>query len=74
MEFCVLSKDNVLILEDISCNDTAEIITSLFKQGFILAPVLIEANNAEDARRSFINRFTWEELANALKNKKLLRG
>lgn len=74
MEFCILSKEDVLVVEDIAKTETAEIILALFKQGFVLAPILIEANNAENARLVFINRFQWRELGQAMANRQLLKG
>ncbi|WP_434339236.1 hypothetical protein [Motilimonas cestriensis] len=74
MEFCILSKGDVLVAEDITKTETAEIILALFKQGFVLAPILIEANNAENARLVFINRFQWQELGEAMTNRQLLKG
>ncbi|MDO6526302.1 hypothetical protein Q4519_11470 [Motilimonas sp. 1_MG-2023] len=74
MEFCILAKGDVLVVEDIAKTETAEIILALFKQGFVLAPILIEANNAENARLVFINRFQWRELGEAMTNRQFLKG
>ncbi|UIP28801.1 hypothetical protein [Photobacterium sp. TLY01] len=72
MKFCVLVKEDVLVFEALNAESSSDIILSLFRQGFVLAPVFIEANNAENARASFMSRFEWHEIAAAFQQKKIL--
>lgn len=74
MEFCILSNGDITVAEDISKEEASEVMLSLFKQGFVLAPVLIEANNAENAKLVFSHCFKWDELGKAMENKQVLRG
>ncbi|UTM58189.1 hypothetical protein L4174_004925 [Photobacterium sp. CCB-ST2H9] len=72
MQYCVLVKEDVLVFEAVNSDESFSVIFGLFKQGFVLAPVLVEANNAENARVCFHHRFQWEDLKNAFDTKKVL--
>ncbi|KDM93159.1 hypothetical protein EA58_02925 [Photobacterium galatheae] len=72
MKYCVLVKEDVLVFEAFNAENASAIIMSLFRQGFVLAPVLIEANNAENARACFQNRFEWNDISTAFQQRKVL--
>ncbi|QUJ66612.1 hypothetical protein KDD30_10610 [Photobacterium sp. GJ3] len=72
MKFCVLVKEDVLVFEALHAENASDIIMSLFRQGFVLAPVLIEANNSENARACFLSRYEWQEVTAAFQQRKVL--
>ncbi|MBD8511947.1 hypothetical protein L6J37_05145 [Photobacterium sp. WH77] len=72
MQYCVLVKEEVLVFEEIHAENASDIIFSLFRQGFVLAPVLIEANNAENARACYQHRYEWKDVSTAFQQKKVL--
>lgn len=73
MQYCVLVKEDVFIFEDVHAECSSEVIFSLLKQGFIYLPVSIEANNADNARICFHNRYQWGDLTQAFQSKQVLR-
>ncbi|UTV28447.1 hypothetical protein [Photobacterium atrarenae] len=69
----MLAKEDVFIFEDIHAERSSEVIFSLLTQGFIYLPVSIEANDVENARICFHNRYQWADLTQAFQSKQVLR-
>ncbi|MBE4591428.1 hypothetical protein BOO24_03510 [Vibrio navarrensis] len=74
MKFCILAKDDVFIVENIENLKTERIVFSLFTQGFVLIPMIIEAPNAENALLVYQNRFRYQDLCDTIKSMSIIHA